>query len=281
MTMHQTLTSGIEWQERPGSGAVLVCLHGIGSVASTFNDLIAYLPADLRVICWNAPGYGKSRPLSTDWPLAGDYAQALLSFCDALGLETVHVLGHSLGTLIAAAFAAGYPDRVASLTLASCAQGRSTPRGGTLAETDARRLLDLGNQGAEAFAAARAPRLVHAPERNAALVAAVRDDMARVTMPGYGQAVRMLASGNLSADCARIRARTSIIVGTEDVVTSPEQSRAAFEALHEAARGEFVLVPHAGHALHRQAPAALANTTVSTIAAGSPTTSTLQLGEIR
>lgn len=268
MTMHQTLTSGIEWQERPGRGAVLVCLHGIGSMASTFDDLVACLPTDLRVICWNAPGYGQSQPLPMEWPLAIDYAQALLSLCDALKLETAHILGHSLGTLIGVAFAAAYPKRVASLTLASCAQGRSTPRGGMLAQIDAQRLTDLDEQGAEAFAAARAPRLIHVPERNRALVAAVCDDMASVTMPGYGQAVRMLASGNLSADCARIRARTSIIVGAEDIVTPPDQSRAAFDALDDAVREQFILVPHAGHALHRQAPAALAATVVSMIATG-------------
>lgn len=279
--MRPILSNGIEWQERRGSGDVLVCLHGIGSMASTFDDLVACLPRDLCVIAWNAPGYGRSEPLPLDWPLAADYAEALLSLCDALALDRVHILGHSLGTLIGAAFAADHPDRVASLTLASCAQGRATPRGGTIPENDANRLSDLQLLGAQAFAAARAPRLVHAPERNPALVSAVRADMAKVTMPGYAQAVRVLASGNLSADCARIRARTSIIVGAEDVVTPPAQSQAAFDALDASVRGDYVLVPAAGHAIHRQAPAALAASVVSTINSSRPVTGIAQLGDIR
>ncbi|WP_011580163.1 MULTISPECIES: alpha/beta fold hydrolase [Chelativorans] len=281
MIMRQTLTNGIEWRERAGGGDVLVCLHGIGSTASTFDGLIGYLPADLRVICWNAPGYGESAPLAADWPLAADYAMALLSLCEALELKRVHILGHSLGTLMGAAFAAGHPERVASLTLAACAQGRATPRGGTLSEKDAQRLDDLERDGAEAFAAARAPRLIHAPERNPDLVAAVRQDMAKVTMPGYGQAVRMLASGDLAADCRRVRSRTSVIVGTGDVVTPPDQSRAAFDALDEAVRGDYALVPHAGHAIHRQAPAALAATIVSTMRSALPLAGTIQLGDVR
>lgn len=274
--MCQTLTNGIEWRERPGSGGVLVCLHGIGSLASAFDDLLAYLPSELRVICWNAPGYGRSEPLAADWPMAADYAEALLSLCDALQLEHVHVLGHSLGTLMGAAFAADHPDRVASLTLAACAQGRAAPRGGTLSEKDAQRLVDLERLGTAAFAAVRAPRLIHASDRNAGLVAAVREDMAQIAMPGYGQATRMLASGNLAADCARVRVRTSVIVGAEDVVTPPAQSRAAFDALSASVRGDYVLVPGAGHAIHRQAPAALAHTVASTMRNTLPMTGTVQ-----
>jgi pimeloyl-ACP methyl ester carboxylesterase len=281
MTMNPILTSAVEWQERPGSGDVLVCLHGIGSMASTFDDLLAYLPTDLRVICWNAPGYGNSEPLEAEWPLAEDYAAAIASFCDSLGLDRVHILGHSLGTLMGAAFATRYPKRVASLTLASCAQGRGTPKGGALSEKDAQRLGDLKALGAQEFAAARAPRLVYAPERNPAIVSAVRSDMEKVTMPGYGQAVRMLASGDLAADCAGVRARTSVIVGADDVVTPPAQSQAAFDALDARVRGEYVLVPHAGHAIHRQAPAALAAVLVSTIGNALPEGDTAQLGDVR
>ncbi|WP_244640652.1 alpha/beta fold hydrolase [Pelagibacterium lentulum] len=265
MMQRQPLTSDIEWHERPGNGTPLICLHGIGSLATTFAPLAERLGPDLRVIAWNAPGYGRSRPLASDWPLAADYADALLRFCDGLKLDRVHVLGHSLGTLIGASFAAAYPNRVSSLTLASCAHGRGTPRGHKLSEIDAKRLEDLDRLGVNEFARIRSPRLVFEPGVNHDLVEAVRADMTTITMPGYGQAVRMLASGDLSADCTKVQVPTSVIVGLHDQVTPPEQSRAAYQALVPKARSKFVSVPNCGHALHRQAPDALAATIALTI----------------
>lgn len=251
-------SGGFGWRERPGAGPVLVCLHGIGSQPSAFDALADALPG-WHVIAWDAPGYGRSDPLGADWPVAADYAQALGRFADHLGLARFHLLGHSLGTLIGAAFARACPERVLSLTLAACAQGGGAAPG-ILPEAPAARLRDLAALGPEGFARARAPRLVFRPEDNPALVDAVADGMARVKMPGYGQAVRMLASGDLAADCAALTVPTAVIVGVEDIITPPAQSQRAHAALPQPARGVLVSVPGTGHALPQQAPAALAAT---------------------
>jgi len=248
---------GISWRERPGAGPVLVALHGIGSEASSFDALAAHLPG-WHVIAWNAPGYGGSTPLKASWPLADDYAAALAGLVEGLGLDRFHLLGHSLGTLIGASYALSQPEHVLSLTLAACAQG-----GGAVPETDlpaaqAARLTELHRDGAAAFAAARAPRLIHAPEANPALVAAVAASMAKVRLPGYGQALRMLASGDLAADCARLAVPAAVIVGQGDTVTPPDQSSRAHAAIPAAMRRGFAQVPGAGHAIHLQAPQALA-----------------------
>jgi len=248
---------GIGWRERPGAGPVLVALHGIGSEASCFEALAAHLPG-WRVIAWNAPGYGGSAPLKADWPLAEDYAAALASLVEGLGLGRFHLLGHSLGTLIAASYSLAQPDTLLGLTLAACAQGGGTAPGTALPPAQAARLTELQRDGAVAFAAARAPRLIHAPEANPALVATVAASMAKVRLPGYGQAVRMLASGDLVADCARLAVPTAVIVGHGDIVTPPDQSARAHAAIPAALRLGFAQVPGTGHAIHLQAPEALA-----------------------
>jgi pimeloyl-ACP methyl ester carboxylesterase len=246
---------GIEYLDRPGQGPVLVLLHGIGSQAASFSPLLPHLPADMRVIAWNAPGYGASAPLDEDWPEARDYAAALHRLFEALGLETVTLVGHSLGALVAAAFAARYRDRVARLVLASPALGHGVPRGGALSTASQARIDDLERLGSAAFAEARAARLVFAPERNPQVVAQVRDGMSKVTMPGYGQAARMLASGRLLDDAERLSVPTDVIVGAQDVVTPPDGARRAHRAVPAGQRGQLVLVPDAGHALYQQAPA--------------------------
>ena len=258
MTPRSGITAGMGWQEWPGDGPVLLALHGIGSRAQGWARLAACLPG-WRVIGWEAPGYGPSNPLPVDWPVAAEYAAAALRLLDGLGVERAHVTGHSLGTLIGAALAVLAPGRVQTLTLASCAQGGGIARGAALPAAHQARIDDLTRLGREAFAAARAPRLFH--DAPGALVAEATATMASVTLPGYAQAVRMLASGDLAADCARIKAPTAVIVGAEDTVTPPAQSARAHAALPNPRA--FVTVPGCGHALPLQAPQALANLILS------------------
>jgi len=249
------LTGGISWRERPGDGPAPVCLHGIGSRAFGWQALADCLPG-WRVIAWDAPGYGVSAPLAAEWPVARDYAQALKGLTMAIGLTDFHLVGHSLGTLIGASYARNYPQAAKSLTLASCAQGGGVALGAALAAAHQARINDLQGAGSDRFSEIRSPRLVYQPEANPALVAQVRAAMATVTLPGYAQAVRMLASGDLAADCAEISTGTAVVVGAEDIVTPPAQSERAFAALRNP-RG-LTVVPGCGHALPLQAPQALA-----------------------
>lgn len=258
------ITAGIGWRERPGDGPVAVLLHGIGSRAFGWERLGEYLPG-WRLIAWDAPGYGASAPLAQDWPVAQDYAEALLRLLDALSLPRLHLVGHSLGTLMGAAFAAAHPERLATLTLAACAQGGGIEPGETLAPAHQARIDGLTAEGPADFAAARAPRLIHESANNPVLVAEVTRAMSTVSLPGYAQATRMLASGDLKADTARVHVPTAVIVGADDIVTPPPQSQAAHAALPRP--GPFVTVPGCGHALPLQAPAALAHLILAQAAA--------------
>lgn len=255
--------AGIDYFEREGTGEPLVLLHGIGSNAESFQPLLAHLPPSLRVIAWNAPGYGRSALLAENWPTAAHYARALERFFDALGLQRACLLGHSLGALMAAAFAADCRKRVSRLVLASPALGHGVLRGGSLSPAAQARIDELEQMGAADFAAARAPRLVHEPDQNPDLVAQVKASMFRVMLPGYAQAARMLASGRLLDDAERLIVPTDVIVGAGDLITPPQSAVRAHAALHGAAQGRLTIVPGAGHAIYLQTPAAFAAALVS------------------
>ena len=252
--VEQGKAAGITYLRRPGAGPALVCLHGIGSRGESFVPLLPFLPADWDVIAWNAPGYAGSDPLAADWPVEGDYAGALLAFLDALGLDRVRLLGHSLGTLMGAAFAAAHSERLSALILGACACGHGTAPG-ELSDAAQDRLEALVAEGADAFAAKRAPRLLADAGKTQALER-VQAAMAAVTLPGYGQAVRMLASGKLEDSLARVTLPTGFIWGDGDVVTPRAQTDRAM-----AARGGTAplrVLKGAGHALHAEAPEAMA-----------------------
>lgn len=251
-------SAGINYLERKGCGPVVVCLHGIGSNASSFEILLPFLPEDWHIIAWNAPGYSGSEALAMEWPVASDYAAALKAFLDTLKIEKCHILGHSLGTLMAASFAKLYPAYVDQLFLASCAVGHGVLAGSQLSPQAQTRLDDLGRMGAEAFAAARSANLIYQPEKNPALVERVFGTMRAVSNPGYAQAVRMLASGQLLEDCEALTRPVSVIVGAEDKITPLDNNRRVFAATNTRTRHSFVAVPKAGHALYQQAPEAVA-----------------------
>lgn len=258
MASNPRIIDGIALRDRPGPGPVVALLHGIGSNGASFDGIVPLLPADWRVIVWDAPGYGGSRPLPMDWPVAADYAAALGRVLDGLGIGRAFLVGHSLGALMAGAFARTWPDRVERLLLASPALGHGVAPGGALSPQAQARIDDLTRLGPEAFAAARAARLVHDAPAHPALVEKVRAGMAAVRPDGYAQAARMLASGDLAADLAQIRCPADVIVGAGDLVTPPSAAHKAYAAIPSALRGGLTTVTGAGHAIYHQAPGAFA-----------------------
>lgn len=257
-TLRHGEMDGVQFLERPGSGPVCVFLHGIGSSSESFRPLFEAFPAGPRLIAWNAPGYLASNPLAAARPLADDYAVVLERFLDSLALKAVTIIGHSLGTLIGSAFALRAPDRVTFLVLAASAQGYGIGAGDALPLKAADRLKDLAQRGPAAFAEARAPRLVFDPESNPSVVARVQREMARINPEGYGQAVHMLATGDLAASVAQLRQKPGFIVGAGDRITPFDQTDAAMRAW-AAAHGtppRCISIPEAGHAVYVQAPEA-------------------------
>ena len=109
---------------RQGEGEPVLYLHGNGFTRMwlPFHDELA---ASMDLIAPEHPGYGET-PMP-DW-LRGfdDLVLHYDELLDVLELETVHVVGYSLGGWIAAELAAFYPRRLRSLTLI-CPAGLRVP----------------------------------------------------------------------------------------------------------------------------------------------------------
>src|SRR4051812_26749376 len=126
--LQRLVVEGIEIVRSVGltNEAPIVLLHGIGSNAGSFEPLLACLGQSRSVIAWNCPGYGRSAPLAAEWPLPQSYSEALAQLLDRLAVDRAVVVGHSLGAIIAARFAAMNPGRVAGVALISPAVGYRT-----------------------------------------------------------------------------------------------------------------------------------------------------------
>lgn len=238
------------------SAPPLVLLHGIGSAARSFEAVLPLLAAGRRVIAWNAPGYGGSTRLATEAPDASAYAAVLARLLDALRLGRVHLLGHSLGAIMAARFAAEHPERLASLSLASIALGHARLDAEKRAAALAARLADLADLGPRGLAEKRGPRLL-GPDAAPEAIRAVVDTMAMVDAAGYAQASRLLAGADTAADVARLPADLPLLVlyGDADPITPPAANR---EVAALRPDGREVVVARGGHAIYVDKPAEFA-----------------------
>ncbi len=237
---------------KAGVGTPLVLLHGIGSAACAFDDQLAGLSNDLCAIAWDAPGYGGSTCLEAEAPLARDYAAALGEFLDALGIAACHLVGHSLGALMAASFAADHPERILSLTLASVAAGHARLAAAERQRLLTQRLSDIADLGARQMAEQRGPRLL-ATNATPAMTRRVVETMAKVRPDGYSQAARMLAAGDIMADVARLPAdmRVQYIYGDSDLITPPNRN---IEVASLRPGAPVHVVRGAGHVLYLERP---------------------------
>ncbi len=232
------------------SGYPVVLLHGIGSGAASWVHQLDALGASRRVLAWDAPGYGASTPVLGLSPAAADYAAALNAWLDALDIARCVLVGHSLGAIVAAAFARSLPARLAGLLLISPAGGYgSAPADTRDARRDAR-LAMLAELGPAGLAEQRSANMLSGFASEEAR-AWVRWNMARIVPAGYAQATHLLANADLAADLAGYRGRTTVAVGADDAITPP----AACERIAAAAHVGLQVVPQAGHAGYVEAPA--------------------------
>lgn len=248
-----------------GIGEAVVLLHGIGSAARSFEFQFDALSPNHRVIAWDAPGYGQSTCLERDWPEAEDYALALRDFLDGLGIGACHLLGHSLGSIMAARFAAHFPDRIKTLSLCSIAVGHAH-----LPAAERQRLLDQRLDdvaaGARQMAEKRGPRLLAADARSAMLRRVV-EAMSAVRADGYTQAARMLSTADAKADVARLPPDmpVQIVFGDADIVTPPKRNREVAALLPQAS---VQVIAGAGHLPYLEKPEAFNAVMAAFLAAG-------------
>jgi pimeloyl-ACP methyl ester carboxylesterase len=103
--------------ERSGSGPPLLLIMGMSGTSLSWGErFVELLEQDFDVIAYDHRGVGASSHLDgpvTIAQLAGDAAGLL----DALQLESAHVLGVSMGGMVAQELALAHPERVRTLTL--------------------------------------------------------------------------------------------------------------------------------------------------------------------
>lgn len=232
-----------------GSGPPLLVLHG-GEGALGWRPMLERLAQHHTVVFPSHPGYdGSTRP---DWLCSvPDIARCYLAMCEALGLEQLRVMGHSLGGWMAAEMAVSAHRRLERLVLVDAAGLR--PREGTLPD-----VFSLTPQTIRALA-------YHDPEHIpglAQLVPASPEAQAQAArnldtlklllgQPGY------LHPPALEALLPGLRVPTHIVWGRQDRIIPPECAQLYQHAI---AGSTLEVIDACGHRPHIEQPEAFLHT---------------------
>ena len=239
--------------KRVGSGPALVMLHGAPSDSRTWQWMVPDLSQDHTVIAWDAPGFGESSDIDDRWR-APQFADALVGFLAALGLERPHLVGHSFGTMVALSLFRRQPAVPASLVLIGGYAGWA----GSLPPDEVARRLEMFVGMAElgdAFDPNSYPGLFSAlipADRDAVLVTMMRENVRPATIRAAGH---VGAETDLRPVLPTIDVPTLVMHGDADA-RSP---LANAEALHAAiSTSALVVLPKLGHACVVEDPEACA-----------------------
>ncbi len=227
------------WRES-GKGDALTLLHGISSGAASWHKQMNI--SGCRVVAWDMPGYGESPALAIKKAGAADYADALAVMLDQAGVTQTVLVGHSIGALVASAFAARYPQRVRHLVLADPAQGygQAAPEQRQQIWRQRERQISLGGK---ILAQTRAAKLLH-PLARVEDIETVAQGMRRLRPEGYLAAAWMLAHDDIHGWLKQLNGEFEVWCGEQDCITSPENSQGVALRWDMPYHG----IPLAGHA---------------------------------
>lgn len=259
----------------PADGEPLVLIMGLAAQMTLWpNELLEqYRKAGFRVIRFDNRDIGRSS--EHDGRLKGNPLAAMLrfragrrvpapytlhdmardtaTFIEALGLDSAHVVGASMGGMIAQLLAAEYPQRVKSLSLIM-----TSPNTPNLPMPDWRIIWCLNGANIkghdEEAALARSMKMWQAiqspafPLETDDLTSRIRADYRRSYRPwGILRQMRaILATGDLSSQAVRIAAPTQIIHGADDRLIKPKAARRLAKLIPDS---RLAIVPGMAHDL--------------------------------
>jgi 3-oxoadipate enol-lactonase len=121
-----TLSSGLQvfyredWLGAPWlDGEPAVFLHGNLETGEIWYGWVPRMAQRVRMYRPDLPGFGRSKaPANFEWSLPS-YTKVVADFLDAIGAGAAHIIGAKTGGAIAMQFAATYPQRTRTLTVAS------------------------------------------------------------------------------------------------------------------------------------------------------------------
>lgn len=232
-----------------GAGELCLLLHGVGGNRRNWREQLAALSRDYFAVAWDARGYGDSDDYDGPFEFS-DTSEDIARVLDHFGREKAHLIGLSMGGLVAAEFHARHRERVLSLTICSVQTGvpdlSPEDRRAFLARREAPLLAGLSPRDIAPAVA----RSLAGPHISARAFDELVESLSLLRAESYLKALRTVAEYRTSA-FADIRVPTHFIAAADD----PLIPLAAIRDLASRVPGAVLtVIPDAGHLSNIERP---------------------------
>ena len=237
-------------EQHQTSQSPLIFLHGIGGDSTHFTALIRQLGMQ-NCYALDLPGYGSTPSLGDDLSFAS-LCDWLADEISALNIASAHLVGHSLGGMLALEHAVRFPQQLNSLTMigATSAFGGRDDQFRTQFLKDRLAPLDAG-MSMKQMAALAIPELVGTAAEPSVSHTALQS-MAQISPQQWRNVLSCLVSFNRRQEVAEIDIPVCVIAGSEDT-NAP--ARTLQKMAGKFPDAEYYCLDGVGHLLPLEAPA--------------------------
>jgi pimeloyl-ACP methyl ester carboxylesterase len=237
-----------------GSGEPVILIAGFTAVKESWELQVAELAKHFRVVTFDNRGVGETTATTPSFSIA-DMAADTVGLMDALGIDSAHVFGVSMGGLIAQILALDHAGRVRKVAL-GC-----TTHGGRHAVQPEREVMEILARASDPSTPVEESVRLRLPVIFAERF--IREEAERLeefvqfsirhwpTPEGAAGQLAALSVFNVKKRLGEIRCPVLAITGSEDRMMPPENSRLLAEGI---AGAEHYLVDGTGHSFFLEKP---------------------------
>jgi pimeloyl-ACP methyl ester carboxylesterase len=231
-----------------GDGPPVLLVHGVGARGQVWNKVVHRLAPHYRCMTYDLRGHGGSD--GADQPFGLDeFVADLEALRTRLGIDKAHIVGHSLGGMIAPAYAHAYPGRVRSLSMVSTAAFRSPEAFANLAAFVRR--IDAGGPPAVLDTLLDRWFTDRFRREHADVVAARREQVLQLDPRVYRETYNVFATAETGPWLADIKVPTLVLTGEFDMGCDPALNRKMAETVPGA---QLKILPDLKHSILVEAP---------------------------
>src|SRR5262245_49698896 len=251
--MQRARINGVELAyDVQGSGAPFVMIHGAQGDQSMFTAIVPTFTDQFRVLTFDQRGSGLSEKPDMAYSMAM-FADDTAALMDHVGFPSAHILGVSMGGMIAQEFVLRHPQKTKSLVLGCTTPGGPKSvslGGGALARAYSTQPLSAEERGRLLAEACFTKGYIERhPEVIPAMIEARRQRP--IDPVALGHRMKAAYAHDTYDRLPQITCPTLVITGKDDALISWENSRILAERIPSA---KLVLLEPAGHCFWMEQP---------------------------
>jgi 3-oxoadipate enol-lactonase len=226
--------------DNEGGGPWLVFIHQLAGDLSVWDQMAGYFRNDFTVLRYDLRGHGETA-VSPDPFTIDDLADDLAVLLDRLGAPSAHVVGLSIGAMVAQKFAINHADKVESLTVVGAPAFISEDARPTFAQ----RAASVRESGTASIVEATLDRWFTPEFRKAhpEVIEQIADTIAGTPAEGFARAAEAVGRFDARDKLASVRKRTLVVAGEHDVGTPHAASKVVADMVPDA-RFELLNAAH-------------------------------------